>query len=174
MRICVLILLLTVDVSCSFSVRADDVARDEHAKAAESEAFPSIEKNGIVATLIEESVSRSPDGKHVATSFLFMVENRSKNPGPYIHRSPIRIFGNGGELYRDASNGSPKTATVTSEYSRRELPRFDELPEAVDPARTLLVRHWIHDELPDKAIAVEVGFGQNGKVQNFRFPIHPR
>ena len=97
MRIGLIMLLLAGSVSIVSPLVADE-PRTANAMVVDSEAFPAAEQNGIVATLIEESFSRSPDGKYVVTSFLFMVENRNEKPGRHSHRSLIRIFSSQGEL----------------------------------------------------------------------------
>lgn len=173
MRIALLFVLL-VSASLALQLPADENPQENGISAAESETFPVVEHNGFVVTLIADTVSRSPDGKHTTTSFLFMVENQNEKPGQHSQGSPVRFFGRDGELYRDASNGLPKTGSLVAKYGWQYLPHFDELPKPTDGSKTRLVRHWIHDELPQSANALEVDFGQNGHNHTFRFPIRRR
>ncbi|MAJ46218.1 MAG: hypothetical protein CMJ57_02690 [Planctomycetaceae bacterium] len=173
MRIAILVLLLA-GVSIVLPILADDDPRAINAKATNTTTFPTAEHDGIVVTLIEESVSRSPDGKHTVTSFLFMVENRNENPGTRTIVSPLRFFSPEGELHRDSSNGVPKTGGKTIRYNKQDLPKFDELPEPANGSKTYLYRQWIQAGLPRNVIAVEAAFGQDGKTNSYRFPIRRR
>ena len=174
MKLVLFILLLAGGVLIVLPILADDDLRTENAKATNGPIFPIAEHDGIVVTLIEESVSRSPDGKQAVTSFLFMVENRNENPGMRTMGSPLRIFSSKGELYRDASNGVPKTGSGTIRYNKQELPKFAKLPEPASGSKTYLYRHWIQAELPRNVIAVEASFGQDGKTSSYRFPVRRR
>lgn len=170
MRIAIFVLLLA-GVSIVLPILAEDDPCTINAKVTNTTSFPTAEHDGIVVTLIEESVSRSPDGKHTVSSFLFMVENRNENPGVRTNGSSLRIFSPEGELHRDASNGVPKTGSGTIRYNKQVLPKFADLPEPADGSKTYLYRHWVQAELPRNVIAVEVAFGQTGKTNSYRFPI---
>ncbi len=171
MRIALLIPLLA-GVSIALPILADDDPLI--ANATNIPTFPSAEHDGIVVTLLEESVSRSPTGKYTVTSFLFMVENRNENPGTLSAVAPLQIFLPEGELMRHVGNSVPKTASVLMMYNKQELPHFAELPEPADGARTYLCRHSIHAEFPLNVVAVQAAFGQDGKSNSYRFPIRHR
>ena len=174
MRIVLFILLLS-SLSIVLPLLAEiNSQQNNGVTAAESGTFPFVEHDGIVVTLIEESVSRSPDGNQIVTSFLFMVENRNEKPGQRSIKSPFRFFSSDSELYQSASNGLPKTSGAFYEYNRQRLPEFDGLPKPVDESKTFLYRYRIHDELPQSVNAVEAGFGQNGEIRTYRFPLHSR
>ena len=166
--------MIIAGVSIGLPILADDDPRTINAQATNATTFPTAKHDGIVVTLIEESVSRSPDGKYTVTSFLFMVENRNENPGMRTNGSPLRIFSPEGELHRNANNGVPKTGSGTIRYNKQDLPAFTELPEPADESKTYLYRHWIQAELPRNVIAVEAAFGQDGKTNSYRFPIRRR
>jgi len=81
MRIVLFILLLS-SLSIVLPLLAEiNSQQNNGVTAAESGTFPFVEHDGIVVTLIEESVSRSPDGNQIVTSFLFNVENRNEMHG---------------------------------------------------------------------------------------------
>lgn len=153
-----------------------DLQEQKGASAYESDKFPVVEHDGIVVTLLEESVSRSPDGKQIVNAFLFMVENRTTKPTQLSIQSPFRFFSNDRERYRDADKGIPKTRGTSYEYNRQRLPEFDDLPNPLDETKTILYRYRLHDELPQSVNALEAGFGfgHNGEIKTFRFPINRR
>lgn len=172
MRIVLFILLLS-SLSIVLPLLAEINSQQKNGvTAAESGTFPFVEHDGIVVTLIEESISRSPDVNQIVTSFLFNVENRNEMLGQHSIKVPFRFFSSDSELYQDASNGLPKTSGVSYEYNRQRLPEFDGLPNPVDESKTFLYRYRIHDELPRSVSAAEAGFGQNGEIRRYRFPLH--
>jgi hypothetical protein len=105
-----------------------------------------------------------------------MVENRTTKPTQLSIQSPFRFFSNDSERYRDADNGIPKTRGTSYEYNRQRLPEFDDLPNPLDETKTILYRYRLHDELPQSVNALEAGFGfgHNGEIKTFRFPINRR
>ena len=140
----------------------------------EPPSFPTVEHDGIFVTLLEQSVSRSPDRKQTVTSFLFMVENRNKNPGRRHAGAPLRIFNAKGEFHHDATNGAPKTWAGTIQYNKQALPKFSAIPKPVDESNVYLYRHQIQTELPQDVVAVEASFGRDGKLNSYRFPVQRR
>ena len=169
-----LLMLVFAGLSLLLPPLTQEKPKDAARTASESPAFPTVEHDGIFVTLLEQSVSRSPDRKQAVTSFLFMVENRNKNPGMRHTGSPLRMFSTKGEIHHDATNGAPKTWAGTIRYNKQNLPRFSGIPEPADGADVYLKRHQIQTELPQDIVAIEALFGRDGKTNSYRFSVHGR
>ncbi len=138
------------------------------------DAFPVVEHDGIRVTFLEFSESQTPDGGHVGTSVLFMVENRNAIAGTHSHSSPLRFYSGEKLLYRNVSEDSPRTGCTIQKFEKRHQMFFPNFPQPHDETKTILVRHWVADRLPDDLTAVEAGFGQDGKNHTFRFNVKRR
>ena len=169
-----LLILLIAGLSLLLPALTQEKPKGADNTASETPSFPTVEHDGIFVTLLEQSVSRSPDRKQAVTSFLFMVENRNKNPGMRHAGSPLRMFSTTGELHHDATSGAPKTWAGTIRYNKQELPKFSEIPEPADGSNVYLRRHQVQAELPQGVVAIEASFGRDGKLNSYRFPVHRR
>ncbi len=170
-----MLFILSVAGICLFlSPLTQDKPKVSDKPANDTASFPTVEHDDIFVTLLEHSVSRSPDRNQTVTSFLFMVENRNENPGMRHVGSPLRMFSAEGELHHDATNGAPKTWAETIRYNKQALPKFSGIPEPADGSSVYLRRHQVQTELPQDVVAIEASFGRDGKLNSYRFPIHRR
>ena len=136
-------------------------------------AYQTIEHDGIRVTFLEMAKSQTPDGKHVSTSFLFLVENRSKTNGKQSHAAPIRFYDEKNNLlFEDASNGVPKTGCTVLRYEHRAETCLPPIPKPNDIEKARFVRHWIATRIPNNVAAVEAEFGIDRRNKTFRFDLH--
>lgn len=134
------------------------------------EVYQTVEHSEIRVTFLEMAQSQTPCGKYASTSFLFLVENTSKTDGIHSQGAPIRFYDEKNDmLFKDASNGLPKTASTVMNYQNRP---HSQLPPNLNPAdieKTRLVRHSIATRIPRSVAAVEAEFGIDGNNKTYRF-----
>ena len=159
-------ILLAVVLSCTIFV-------PNHSESGTEDTYQTVEHNEVRVTFLEMAQRQSPNGKHVSTSFLFMVENTSTTDGTNSHSAPVRLYDEENNLlFNDASNGLPKTSSTLLNYQNRP---DTELPAHVEPTdieRTHFVRHSIATSLPKNVAFIEADFGLDGTNRTFRFNLH--
>lgn len=138
----------------------------------DQDLFQTIEHDGLRVTFLETTETRTPNGKHASTSFLFLVENNSNKVGNRSHNSPVRLYDDKNSmLFSDASNGSPKTGCIVMDYAPQNENGLPTIPKVKNVETTMLVRHWIATRLPKNITSVEADFGIDGNNKAFRFSL---